>query len=399
MNKIVLAFSGGLDTSFCVPYLVNKNFEVHTIFVNTGGINDSDERKITSKALKLGAKNHINVNVENKLWNKIVKPLIWSGSLYQNQYPILCSDRYLIVSEAVKLCKKLNTNYIAHGCTGMGNDQIRFDQAIKSFGSLEIISPIRDIQKNIKDVREYEIKYLENIGYKVPNLNKKYSINENLMGVTISGSEIDSFKQPTNESYILCAEPKKIRKRPKKITIEFLNGSPIALNKKKLAGANILRELNKIGGKFGIGREIITNDTIIGIKGRIVFESPGIVILMKALKSLEDALNTKIQNEFKHYAGSKWINLVYQGFYYEPLRINLEKFLEDISSKINGAVVIELNAGRVDSVQIISKQILFDQNAIYAQSSSWDIKEASGFIKLHGKSTDLWNQINKYDYE
>ena len=127
MKKIVLAFSGGLDTSFCVPYLIEQGFEVHTIFVNSGGTSVNDEKKISKRAYELGAKKHINVSIETSLWKEIIKPLIWSGSLYQDKYPALCSDRYLIVSEAIKLCKKLKTKYISHGCTGMGNDQVRFD--------------------------------------------------------------------------------------------------------------------------------------------------------------------------------------------------------------------------------------------------------------------------------
>ena len=142
MKKIVLAFSGGLDTSFCVPYLIEQGFEVHTIFVNTGGTSKKEEIKITNRAIELGAKNHINKNVDQSLWKEIIKPLIWSGSLYQDRYPALCSDRYLIVKEAVALCKKLKTKNIAHGCTGMGNDQVRFDLSIQALGSFNTFSPV-----------------------------------------------------------------------------------------------------------------------------------------------------------------------------------------------------------------------------------------------------------------
>ena len=162
MKKIVLAFSGGLDTSFCVPYLIDKGFEVHTIFVNSGGISSNEEKKISKRAYELGARKHINVSIENSLWKQIIKPLIWSGSLYQDKYPALCSDRYLIVSEAIKLCKKLNTKYISHGCTGMGNDQVRFDLSIQAFGNYKTITPIREIQNKVTDVRGYEQEYLKN---------------------------------------------------------------------------------------------------------------------------------------------------------------------------------------------------------------------------------------------
>ena len=166
MKKIVLAFSGGLDTSFCVPYLIDKGFEVHTIFVNSGGVSLNEEKKISKRAYELGARKHINVSIENSLWKQIIKPLIWSGSLYQDKYPALCSDRYLIVSEAIKLCRKLNTKYISHGCTGMGNDQVRFDLSIQAFGNYKTITPIREIQNKVTDVRGYEQEYLKTKGLK-----------------------------------------------------------------------------------------------------------------------------------------------------------------------------------------------------------------------------------------
>jgi len=140
MKKIVLAFSGGLDTSFCVPYLVEQGFEVHTIFINTGGTSLEEQKKITKRAIELGAIKHVNKNIDKPLWKEIIKPLIWSGSLYQDRYPALCSDRYLIVKETVALCKKLKTKNIAHGCTGMGNDQVRFDLSIQALGNFKTIT-------------------------------------------------------------------------------------------------------------------------------------------------------------------------------------------------------------------------------------------------------------------
>ena len=151
-KKIVLAFSGGLDTSFCIPYLLEQNYEVHTLFVNTGGISVKEERAITKRAVELGAKKHLNINVEKSLWSEVLTPLIYSGALYQNKYPVLCSDRYLIVKESIKLCQKLKTKNIAHGCTGMGNDQVRFDLSIRAHGSFNIITPIREIQNSTKNV-------------------------------------------------------------------------------------------------------------------------------------------------------------------------------------------------------------------------------------------------------
>lgn len=395
MKKIVLAFSGGLDTSFCVPYLIDKGFEVHTIFVNTGGITKNIEKQISNKSKKLGAKKHHSVNVETKLWQQILTPLIWSGSLYQGKYPVLCSDRYLIVSEAVNLCNKLKTNLIAHGCTGMGNDQVRFDMSIKALGNYEIVSPIREIQAKVSDVRNYEIDFLKGRGHKISSSNSKYSINENLMGVTISGSEIDKWQEPKDQTYVLCNKPNKYPSKEKKISIDFFKGVPKKLNGKSLKGAELLKILNKEAGKYGVGRDLYTGDTIIGIKGRILFESPGISVLMSAHKALEDAVFTNLQNSFKTNVGEKWVELVYKGFYFDPLIEDLESFLENSQKSVSGRVTLLLSPGKVESISVESKKILQKKDAIYAQSASWDEKESIGFIKLYGQSTATWRGLNK----
>lgn len=395
MKKIVLAFSGGLDTSFCVPYLIDQGFEVHTIFVNSGGTPLNEEKKISKRAYELGAKKHINVNIETNLWSQIVKPLIWSGSLYQDKYPALCSDRYLIVSEAIKLCKKLNTKYISHGCTGMGNDQVRFDLSIQAFGNYKTITPIREIQNKVKDVRGYEQEYLKKKGFKVSSLHSKYSINENLMGATVSGSEIDEWKEPSKESYILCNTPDKYPSNTKKVEIEFSKGEAKKINGKLIKGPDLLRTLNKIGGKYGIGRELFAGDTIIGIKGRFLFESPGISILQRAHRALEESIFTDKQNAFKPLVGKRWVELIYGGFYFDPLTKNLENFLEDIQKPVNGKVTVLLSPGKVEAVSVEAKKILVSNDAIYAQSASWGVEESSGFIKLLGKSTLTWTEINK----
>ena len=395
MKKIVLAFSGGLDTSFCVPYLIDKGFEVHTIFVNSGGTSANEEKKISKRAYELGAKKHINVSIETSLWKEIIKPLVWSGSLYQDKYPALCSDRYLIVSEAIKLCKKLNTKYISHGCTGMGNDQVRFDLSIQAFGNYKTITPIREIQNKVTDVRGYEQEYLKNKGFKVSTLHTKYSINENLMGATVSGSEIDDWKEPSKESYILCNTPNKYPSKSKKLEIEFSKGEAKKINGKSMKGPDLLRMLNKIGGKYGIGRELFAGDTIIGIKGRFLFESPGISILQRSHRALEEAIFTDKQNNFKPLIGKRWVELVYGGFYFDPLTKNLENFLEDIQKPVTGKVTVLLTAGKVEAVAVNSKKILVSKDAVYAQSASWGVEESAGFIKLLGKSTSTWTEINK----
>jgi len=393
-KKVVLAFSGGLDTSFCIPYLIDQGYEVHTLFVNTGGISSKEEHAITNRANELGAKKHININVEKSLWSEILIPLVQSGALYQNKYPALCSDRYLIVKESIKLCKKLKTRNVAHGCTGMGNDQIRFDLSIRAHGNHNIITPIREIQNITKNVRGFEEDYLQERGFKVSSLHKKYSINENLMGATISGSEIDEWEEPSNESFVLCKLPHQYPKKPKTLKIKFLRGKVISINDKKMQGADFLRSLNMLGGSFGIGRSVFSSDTIIGLKGRFVFEAHGITILMSAHRALEEAVLTDKQNFVKSQVGQEWVNLVYRGFYFEPLRENLEAFLFDSQKTVSGEVTLKLTPGRVDAVAVKSKNILKSPEGAYAQSATWSEAESKGFIKLIGQSTSTWASIH-----
>jgi len=394
-KKIVLAFSGGLDTSFCIPYLLDQDYEVHTLFVNTGGTPEKEERAITKRAKELGAKKHININVEKSLWSEILIPLIQSGALYQNKYPALCSDRYLIVKESIKLCQKLNTKDIAHGCTGMGNDQIRFDLSIRAHGDYNIITPIREIQNITKNVRGYEEDYLKAKGFKVSSMHKKYSVNENLMGATISGSEIDVWDEPSDESFVLCKLPHQYPKKTKSLKIKFSKGKVLSLNNKRVQGADLLRSLNSLGGSFGIGRTVFSSDTIIGLKGRFVFEAPGITILMAAHRALEESVLTDKQNAVKTQIGQEWVNLVYKGFYFEPLRENLEAFLTDSQKTVSGEVTLKLSPGKVDAVAVKSKNILMSPEGTYAQSATWSEAESKGFIKLIGQSTSTWSSIHK----
>ena len=277
----------------------------------------------------------------------------------------------------------------------MGNDQVRFDLSIQAFGKYTTITPIREIQNKVNDVRGYEQKYLEDKGFKVSSMHSKYSINENLMGATVSGSEIDEWKEPSKESYILCSTPDKYPTKLKKIVIEFSKGEAKKINGVAIKGPELLRTLNKLGGKYGIGREIFASDTIIGIKGRFLFESPGIKILQSAHRALEESIFTDKQNFFKPVIGKKWVELVYGGFYFDPLARNLENFLQDIEAPVNGKVTMLLSPGKSEAVAVEAKKILVSKEAIYAQSASWGVEESAGFIKLLGQSTATWTDINK----
>src|SRR5262245_16246376 len=186
-KQAVLAFSGGLDTSFCVPYLIDKGYDVITLLVDTGGFDEAERRYIEERAKALGAKEHVTVDGGRAIWEQVVVPLVWGGALYQGQYPLLCSDRYVIVEESLRLAKDRGIVTFAHGCTGMGNDQVRFDLAVRALSDVEIVAPIREIQAGHPNVRAYEQRYLEERGFAVRPKTSRYSINTNLLGVTTSG--------------------------------------------------------------------------------------------------------------------------------------------------------------------------------------------------------------------
>ncbi|GAA0201424.1 argininosuccinate synthase [Kangiella japonica] len=394
-EKVVLAFSGGLDTSFCVPYLLDQGFEVHTLFVNTGGVSTKSINDIEQTAMTLGATKHWTVDGQKELWDSIIKPLVWGGSLYQDQYPVLCADRYLIAKEAVQLCKKLKTQYVAHGCTGMGNDQVRFDLSIKALSDLQILSPIRDIQKNVTDVRQYEIDYLNEKGHQVSAVHKQYSVNENLLGVTVSGGAIDKWQAPEDNTYIITKQPHQVSKASETISLEFAQGELVKLNGESVEGVSAMQQLNSLLGDYGIGRGIYTGDTIIGLKGRIVFEAPALKGLFVAHKALEEVVLTQQQNHFKPILSKKWVDLVYQGFYFDPLTSNIQEFLQNTQQNVSGLVELKLSPGHIEAVSVISSNLIINKDVEYAQKADWGIEEATGFIKLFGQSTATWSSVHQ----
>ncbi|WHL20316.1 argininosuccinate synthase [Stenotrophomonas acidaminiphila] len=393
-RDIVLAFSGGLDTSFCVPYLKERGWNVHTVFADTGGVDAEERETIEKRAAELGVASHVTVDGGPAIWEGFVKPFVWAGEGYQGQYPLLVSDRYLIVDAALKRAAELGTNAIAHGCTGMGNDQVRFDLAVKAQGDYRILAPIREIQKEHTQTRAYEQAYLEERGFGVRAKQKAYTINENLLGVTMSGGEIDRWEAPGEGARGWCAPRSAWPIEPLNVTLKFVEGEAVELDGKALPGEQILARLNKLFAPYGVGRGVYTGDTVIGLKGRIVFEAPGLTALLAAHRALEDAVLTKQQNRFKPDVARKWVELVYEGFYHDPLKTDLEAFLQSSQGKVNGEVVLETRGARVDAVAVRSPHLLNAKGATYAQSADWGVEEAEGFIKLFGMSSTLYAQVN-----
>ena len=393
-RDIVLAFSGGLDTSFCVPYLKERGWNVHTVFADTGGV-DADERAfIEQRAAELGVASHVTIDGGPAIWAGFVKPFVQAGEAYQGQYPLLVSDRYLIVDATLARARDLGTNAIAHGCTGMGNDQVRFDLAVKASGDYRIVAPIREIQKEHTQTRAYEQAYLEERGFGVRGKQKAYTINENLLGVTLSGGEIDSWEAPGEGARGWCARREQWPAEALEVTLRFVAGEAVALDGNELPGEKILAKLNTMFAQYGVGRGMYTGDTTIGLKGRIVYEAPGLTALLVAHRALEEAVLSKQQNRFKPEVGRKWVELVYEGFFHDPLKTDLEAYLASSQAMVNGEVVLRTNGGRVDAVAVRSPHILNSKGATYAQSADWGVEEAEGFIKLFGMSSTLWAQVN-----
>lgn len=394
-KTVVLAFSGGLDTSFCVPWLNEQGFDVHTVFVDTGGVSQAEIKRIEERADALGATRHHCVDASREVWEEVLVPLVQAGSWYQAQYPLLCSDRYVIVKASLALCDELGTRYFAHGCTGMGNDQVRFDLTVRTLGDYEIIAPIRAIQKKGQNVREYEKQTLQAKGFAVPDKTDRYTINENLMGVTMSGSEIDSWQEPGIDARLLTRAAADWPDEALRCSITFQHGEAVALNGKKTPGPLLLAELNRRFGEYGVGRGIYTGDTTVGLKGRIVYEAPGITALHVAHRALEEAVSTRLQNAFKPLVAAKWAELVYQGFFYDPLKADLEAYLTQSQRCVNGTVTLLTAGGEVQAVALDSPHLLSTDNAGYAQHADWSVEEAEGFIKLFGQSSAIWADINK----
>ncbi|HEX7338663.1 MAG TPA: argininosuccinate synthase, partial [Rhodanobacteraceae bacterium] len=328
MSKdIVLAFSGGLDTSFCVPYLKEQGWAVHTVFADTGGVSDEERDFIEKRAAELGVASHVTVDGGPALWEHFVKPFVWAGEGYQGQYPLLVSDRYLIVEAALKRAAELGCRTIAHGCTGMGNDQVRFDLTVKSLGDYDIVAPIREIQKEHTQTRAYEQKYLEDHGFGVRAKQQSYTINENLLGVTMSGGEIDDWQAPGEGARAWCKAPSEWPSKPLAVKVTFEQGEAVAVDGEKLAGKALLMHLNHAFAPYGVGRGMYTGDTTIGLKGRIIFEAPGLTALLAAHRALEEAVLSKAQNRFKPTVARKWVEQVYEGFFHDPLKADLEAYL------------------------------------------------------------------------
>ncbi|NUN48424.1 MAG: argininosuccinate synthase [Candidatus Brocadiae bacterium] len=384
----VLAFSGGLDTSFCVPWLRERGWDVITVLVDTGGFSPDKIREIERRAKELGAKRHCFVDGRKEIYDRLISHCIRANGAYQQMYPVMCADRYLIVEKSVEHAKRFGAEAVAHGCTGMGNDQVRFDVTLRALGCETILAPIRDFQAlGGGPVRDRERAYLEERGFKVEKRHSRYSVNQNVFGVTISGSEIDRREEPADDAWTLTASPERTPAAGERVTLGFEGGVPVALDGKRLHGTEILKKLNATAGRHGVGRFLYTGDCVIGIKGRIAFECPGLHTVMVAHRALEEATLSKEQNQFKDVIGKKWTELAYNGLFLDPLARNLEGMLREMQAHVTGVVTVKLHRGTALPVRYASVHEISQKGTLYAQSSSWTPDEAAAFVKLFGMST------------
>lgn len=243
-------------------------------------------------------------------------------------------------------------------------------------------------------MRQYEQEYLEARGFAVPAKQKAYTINENVLGITLSGGEIDQWQAPGPELKGWCAKRAEWPAEALQVRLGFENGVAVRLNGQPMAGGAMLKELNRLFAAYGVGTGLYTGDTTIGLKGRIVFEAPGLTALQTAHRALEEAVLSKQQNRFKPTVGRKWVELVYEGFFFDPLKADLEAYLRASQACVNGEVTLRTEGGSVTAVAVDSAHILQAKGATYAQSADWGAAEAEGFIQLFGMSSNLWAKVN-----
>lgn len=338
MKKVVLAFSGGLDTSFCVPYLKNeKNLEVHTVMVNTGGFTSDEAKKIEERALELGAASHTTIDAVETYYQKGIKYLIFGNVLKNNTYPLsVSSERVFQALEVLKLVKKLGADYVAHGSTGAGNDQVRFDLVFEVLApEVEILAPIRELAMSRKE----EIDYLVKHGFNFSWEKSKYSINQGIWGTSIGGVEtLSSDGYLPEEAYIHHVE----KNGEEKVSIEFFKGEPVALNGEKMSPVELINKLATIANKYGVGRDMHIGDTIIGIKGRVGFEAAAPLIIIKAHHLLEKHVLTKNQLNWKDQIANFYGQLMHEAQYLEPVMRDMEAFMESTQESVCGTVDILL---------------------------------------------------------
>ncbi len=389
---MVLAYSGGLDTSVMVKWIQEKyNAKVITVTVDVGQLDDL--REIEKRAKAVGAIKHYSIDARKEFVVNYVFPAIKANALYEGKYPLSSAlSRPLIASKLVEVAKKEGASAVAHGCTGRGNDQVRFDVTIKSLApDLKIIAPVREWGLT----REEEIKYAEERGIPVSVSTKPYSIDQNLWGRAIECGPLDDPNtEPPEEVFEWTVPPEKAPDKPEYLTIDFENGVPIALNGEELDPVLLIEKANKIAGKHGVGRIDHIEDRLVGIKSREVYECPASTVILEAHKDLEKMVLTRHEIMFKEYVDHQWALLAYTGLWLDPLKEDLEAFINKTQERVTGRVCLKLYKGGIRVVRRSSRFSIYRQSLIdYNIKTSFNQAYAEGFIELWGLPTVVYNAL------
>jgi len=388
--KVILAYSGGLDTSIAVKWLADEyDAEVVTVTLELGQ-EISDLKAVEDKAKKLGAVNTYSIDARKEFVKDYIFPSIKANGMYEGKYPLSTAlGRPLIAKKLVEIAGKEGACAVSHGSTGKGNDQVRFDVAINTLNpDLEIIAPARDWGMS----REELIAYAEKHGIGVPVTKKDpYSYDTNLWGRSAEAGPLeDPMFEPSEESYGLTQKPEEAPDKPEYVEVGFNEGIPVSLNGKSQSGIDLIRNLNSIAGAHGVGRIDLIEDRIIGIKSRETYECPAATVIFEAHKELERMTLTREQLVFKEIVDSKWSRLVYFGLWYEPLMMDLDSYINQSQAQVTGKVRLKLYKGGVSVVGRDSPKSLYDLGlATYSGKDSFDSKSALGFIKLWGLPSKL----------
>ncbi len=393
MKKLVLAYSGGLDTSYCAKYLsAEQGYEVHAVSVDTGGFSPGEIEEIGRRAKALGAVSHTSINAIPSFYGKVVKYLIFGNVLRNNTYPLSVSaERIVQAMEIVEHAKKIGAEYIAHGSTGAGNDQVRFDMIFQTMApDIEIITPIRDQGLS----REQEINYLKEQGIELSWEKAKYSINKGLWGTSVGGVETLTSHQSLPEG----AYPSQLEKElPKELKLSFEQGELVAVDGERAEPIANIQKLTEIASKYAIGRDIHVGDTIIGIKGRVGFEAAAPLIIIKAHQLLEKHTLGKWQQFQKEQLGNFYGMLLHEGNYLDPVMRNIEAFLRDSQNYVSGDVFLTLHPYRfvLDGVSSPNDLMNASFGSYGEENRAWTAQDAKGFIKILSNPGKIANQIHR----
>lgn len=394
-KKVVLGFSGGLDTSFCVKYLTDeKGYEVHSIIVNTGGFTEDELKKIEEHAKKLGVKSHKTVNAVKNYYDSIIRYLIYGNVLKNNTYPLSVSaERLSQALHIAKYAREINADAIAHGSTGAGNDQVRFDMVFHIMApELEIITPIRDMNLS----RSSEVEYLKSKGVGMNFEKSVYSINKGLWGTSVGGKETLS-----SNSYLPDdAWPTQVTKTgTEQVTLSFEQGTLKKVNDQAFDHpVEAIQHLQQIAGPYGIGRDIHVGDTIIGIKGRVGFEAAAPILIIKAHHALEKHVLSKWQLQWKDQLAAFYGTWLHEGQILDPVMRDIEAYLESSQRNVTGDIFLQLHPYRYQVLGIESPYDLMNNEfGSYGETNrSFTGDDVKGFTRIFGNQTSIYHQIKEY---